>query len=79
MKFDIPRQRRLDILGQTNRLNRIAAAQIGDVNEGRLIVHGVLARALDDDKLASTVQGLDAALQLALQARTQDAPAAALI
>ena len=70
MRFDPVHQRKLDILGQSDRLSRVAIAKIGDVNEGRLIVHHVLTRALADSQIQSTIQGLDAALQSALAART---------
>lgn len=59
--------RMLAIVGQGPRLNRLARARTGDANEGNMLVHGVIARALDDDQLPSTVQGLDAALAAAIE------------
>ncbi|MEJ0022070.1 MAG: hypothetical protein WDN76_00465 [Alphaproteobacteria bacterium] len=61
MRPDFNRQRRLDIVGQRQRLARIAIARVGDVSEGKLIVHGLLADALADENLDSSVPGLDAA------------------
>lgn len=66
MKANPARERALSIIGQGARLNRLAYARVGDVNEGNMLVHGVIARALDDDRLPSTVQGLDAALAQAI-------------
>ena len=58
--------RALSILSQAPRLNRLAFARTGDANQGNLLVHGVIARALDDERLPSTVQALDAALAAAI-------------
>ncbi len=69
MRPDFNRQRRLDIVGQRQRLARIAIARVGDVSEGKLIVHGLLADALADENLDSSVPGLDAALSAAIKAR----------
>lgn len=75
MRPDFTRQRRLDIVGQGGRLSRIAIARLGDINEGRLIVHGLLAQALADEKSDASVLGLDAALHAALRARAPQSAA----
>lgn len=60
---------RLDVLEHGPRLNEIAAAQTKDVNAAHLIVHGVLARAMDDGFSPVSADALDLALMHALAAR----------
>jgi hypothetical protein len=71
MKANPAHTRMLAIVGQGPRLNRLAFARTGDANEGNMLVHGVISRALDDDRLPSTVQGLDAALAAAIEFATE--------
>lgn len=62
------RQRALDIIGQSDCLNRVAFARMRDANESRLIVHGIMTSALKDQTLPSTVSGMDIALLAAIAA-----------
>ena len=52
----------LKVLSQGVRLNVLAGKQIGDVNEARLLVHGVMARAMNDVCSPVTEHDLDLAL-----------------
>jgi hypothetical protein len=63
---------RLDVIEHGPRLNEIAAAQTKDVNAAHLIVHGVLARAMDDDVSPVSADALDLALMHALAARPSE-------
>ena len=56
----------LDLVAQGPRLNLIAAVEVSDVNEAHLIVHGVLARAMNGVIGNSTRAELDADLAYAL-------------
>lgn len=68
---------RLDVIEHGPRLNEVAAAQTKDVNAARLIVHGVLARAMDDDVSPVSADALDLALMHALAARPSESSCAA--
>ncbi len=63
-------QRKLAIIAQTGRLNRVAFARTKDAKAGQLLVQGIIARALEDEALPATVLGLDAALTSALNRGT---------
>ena len=52
----------LNVLSQGGRLNVLAGNQISDVNEARLLVHGVMARAMNDVCAPVTEHDLDLAL-----------------
>ena len=52
----------LDVLSQGARLNFLVGAQIGDLNEARLLVHGVMARAMNNVCSPVTEHDLDLAL-----------------
>lgn len=60
---------RLGVIEHGPRLNEIAAAQTKDVNAAHLIVHGVLARAMDDGASPVSADALNLALMHALAAR----------
>jgi len=60
---------RLDVIEHGPRLNEIAASQTKDVNAAHLIVHGVLARAMDDGVSPVSADALNLALMHALAAR----------
>ena len=57
----------LDLLAQGRRLNLLAAVKVSDVNEAHLIVHGVLARAMNGVVANTTLAELDADLAYALR------------
>jgi hypothetical protein len=55
----------LDLVAQGRRLNLLVAVKVSDVNEAHLIVHGVLARAMNG-VVNTTPAELDADLVYAL-------------
>ena len=59
---------RLDVVEHGPRLNGIAASQTKDVNAAHFIVHGVLARAMDDGVSPVSADALNLALMHALAA-----------
>lgn len=67
---------RLDVIEHGPRLNEIAAAQTNDVNAAHLIVHGVLARAMDEEESPVSAEALDLALMHALAARPSESSCA---
>ena len=66
MQFD---QDRLDVLAQGGRLTEAAMEHVEGANEAGLLVHGVLARALDGIIGPVSRGALDADLGRALRAR----------
>lgn len=56
----------LDVLAQGAELNALAASELDDVNQAHLIVHGVMARAMDDESSSTTLAGLKLDLASAL-------------
>lgn len=52
----------LDVLAQGARLNVLVAEQIRDVNEAHLVVHGVMARAMNQVCAPATERDLELAL-----------------
>jgi hypothetical protein len=56
-----------DVLAQGPRLNLRAAVEVRDVNAAHLIVHGVLARAMNGQLNSATLGELDADLTYALR------------
>jgi uncharacterized protein (DUF2267 family) len=69
MKAELYRKRSLGIVSQGDRLNKMALAHTQDINEGRLMVHGVLSRALHDRASPDAAAALEGALHKALGAR----------
>ncbi len=59
--------RSVRIVAQGDRLNAAARAEIGDLNQSRLIVHRVMARALVDASVSSTDEAMDQSLRRALR------------
>src|SRR5689334_7270043 len=59
----------LELVTQGPRLNLLAAVEVSDVNEAHLIVHGVLARAMNGVISNTTRAELDADLAYALHLR----------
>lgn len=55
-------RRILDVLAQGARLNILVAEQIRDVNEAHLLVHGLMARAMNEVCSPATEQDLELAL-----------------
>jgi hypothetical protein len=67
---DMPETRQsrsVRIVAQGDRLNAAARAEIGDLNQSRLIVHRVMARALVDASVSSTDEAMDQSLRRALR------------
>ena len=65
----------LDVLARGAELNTFAAREVDDVNEAHLIVHGVMARAMEGDITRETLAGLQLNLvsALVLHARARGA------
>jgi len=59
---------RLDVIEHGLRLNEIAVSQTRDVNAAHFIVHGVLARAMEDGVSPVSADALNLALMHALAA-----------
>ena len=59
----------LDVIEHGPRLNEIAVSQTKDINAAHFIVHGVLARAMEDGVSPVSADALNLALMHALAAR----------
>lgn len=64
--ISIQARRNLEVVSHGGRLNRAAALHTRDVNAAHLVVHGVLARAMDDGIAPISHTMLDDALSQAL-------------
>lgn len=56
----------LDVLARGAELNAAAAQQVDDVNEAHMIVHGVMARAMEGEVTRASLAGLTLDLVSAL-------------
>ena len=63
-----------DLVAQGPRLNLLAAVDVSDVNAAHLIVHGVLARAMNGAVANTTLAELDADLAYALHLHVGRSP-----
>lgn len=62
-------QWRLDVIAQGDRLTDAAMEQTSDMNEARLLVHGVIARAITDMGGPISRRALDTDMGRALRKR----------
>jgi len=76
MKAEFYRKRSLGIVAQGDRLNKMALAHTQDINESRLLVHGVLARAHNDRTSPDAAAALECALNKALRSSAAECAAA---
>lgn len=65
----IATQWRLYVIAQTDRLTDAAMEETGDMNEARLLVHGVVSRAMTDTERPLSRRQLDTDMGRALRKR----------